>query len=425
MEKSTNNIRKSCIMSDVELVCKAAKENSSYIAELKAEDRNKILRIISSALTENSSEILCANKADLDANADKPPHLLDRLALSEKRIAGIAEGLNDLCALPTPVGEVMEEWTVKSGLDIKKVRVPLGVIAIIYEARPNVTVDVIGLVVKSGNAVVLRGSKDAINSNKALVRVIKDALRANGYDPEFIQLVTDTTRESSEELMKCRKYVDVLIPRGSAGLIRTVVEKASVPVIETGTGNCHAYVEKTADLQMAKNIVLNGKLSRPSVCNALENLLVDRAIAKEFLPDMIAELKKNGVEVVGCEETVAICPDVIKATEEDYYTEFLGLKIAVKVVENYEEAIAHINKYSSSHSETIITRDENAAKRFTELVDSAAVYVNASTRFTDGYEFGFGAEMGISTQKIHARGPMGLKELTSIKYVVNGNGQVR
>ena len=412
-------------MSDVELVCKAAKENSDYVAELKSEDRNKILQIIADALKEKTSEILQANKADLDASADKPAHLLDRLALSEKRILDIAEGLKDLCALPTPVGEVMEEWTVKSGLDIKKVRVPLGVVAIIYEARPNVTVDVIGLAVKSGNAVVLRGSKDAINSNKALVSVIKTALREIGYNPEFIQLVTDTTRESSEELMKCRKYVDVLIPRGSAGLIKTVVEKASVPVIETGTGNCHAYVEKTADLQMAENIVLNGKLSRPSVCNALENLIVDRAIAKEFLPEMIGELQKNGVEVVGCKETVAICPEVKEAIDEDFYTEFLGLKISVKVVGDYEEAIAHINKYSSSHSETIITRDEKAAKRFTEAVDSAAVYVNASTRFTDGFEFGFGAEMGISTQKIHARGPMGLKELTSIKYVINGNGQVR
>lgn len=412
-------------MSDVELVCSLAKQNSSYIAELKAEDRNKILKIISSALKEKADEILCANKADLAANADKPAHMLDRLALNEKRIDGIAAGLDDLCSLATPVGEVIEEWSVKSGLNIKKVRVPLGVIAIIYEARPNVTVDVIGLVVKSGNAVVLRGSKDAINSNKALVGVIKGALKKNGYNPEFIQLITDTTRESSEELMTCRKYVDVLIPRGSAGLIRTVVEKASVPVIETGTGNCHAYVEKTADLQMAKNIVLNGKLSRPSVCNALENLIVDRAIAKDFLPDMISELEKNGVEVVGCDETVAICPSVKKASDEDFYTEFLGLKISVKIVENCEEAIAHINKYSSSHSETIITRDEKAAKRFTELIDSAAVYVNASTRFTDGFEFGFGAEMGISTQKIHARGPMGLKELTSIKYVINGNGQVR
>ena len=412
-------------MSDIELICRAAKEKTAYIAGLSADNRNEILKIISDTLKAESEKIIRANKVDLQANADKPAHLLDRLALSEKRINDIADGIDDLRALPSPVGEVMDEWTVKSGLKIKKVRVPLGVVAIIYEARPNVTVDVIGLVVKSGNAVVLRGSKDAINSNIALVDVIKSALKDNGYDPEFIQLITDTTRDSSEKLMTCRKYVDVLIPRGSAGLIKTVVEKASVPVIETGTGNCHAYVEKSADLQMAKNIVLNGKLSRPSVCNALENLLVDRAIAKEFLPDMIAELRKNGVEVVGCEETVKICPDVKAATDEDFYTEFLGLKISVKVVSGYEEAIEHINKYSSSHSETIITRDRKAAEKFTELVDSAAVYVNASTRFTDGFEFGFGAEMGISTQKIHARGPMGLKELTSIKYVVSGNGQVR
>ena len=412
-------------MSDVEYVCQAAKANSQYIADLKSDARDNMLSIISAALKNNVAEILSANQKDLDLSVDKPAHLLDRLALNEKRISDIAEGLDKLRQLPTPVGETIEEWTVKSGLNIKKVRVPLGVIAIIYEARPNVTVDVIGLVIKSGNAVVLRGSKDAINSNKALVSVIKNALSTSGYNPEFIQLISDTSRESSEELMTCRKYVDVLIPRGSAGLIRTVVEKATVPVIETGTGNCHAYVEKTADFEMAKKIVLNGKLSRPSVCNALENLLVDRAIAKKFLPDMISELEKNGVEVVGCAETVAICPSVKPATDDDFYTEFLGLKISVKVVGDYNEAIAHINKYSSSHSETIITKDENAAKAFTGAVDSAAVYVNASTRFTDGFEFGFGAEMGISTQKIHARGPMGLKELTSIKYVINGNGQVR
>jgi glutamate-5-semialdehyde dehydrogenase len=323
------------------------------------------------------------------------------------------------------VGETVEEWDARSGIHIQKTRVPLGVIAIIYEARPNVTADAAGLCVKTGNAVVLRGSRDAIHSNIEIVRVFKAALAANGFNGGFMQLIEDTTREGARELMRCRDYVDVLIPRGSAALIKTTVEESSVPVIETGAGNCHAYVDRAADFDTAEKIILNGKLSRPSVCNALESLLVDRPVAAAFLPCILKALQENGVEVVGCSETVAICPDIPLATEEDYYTEFLSLKISVKVVGGVDEAIRHINRYSTSHSEVIITSDPSAAERFLNEVDSAAVYVNASTRFTDGFEFGFGAEMGISTQKLHARGPLGLRELTGQKYKITGSGQVR
>ena len=308
---------------------------------------------------------------------------------------------------------------------IRKVRVPLGVLGIIYEARPNVTVDAIGLCIKTGNAVVLRGSKEAIRSNSALVAAVKARMQAGGYNPEFIQLVSDTTREGAEEMMCCRDSLDVLIPRGSAALIQTVVEKSSVPVIQTGAGNCHAYIEKTADIAMAKNIVLNGKLQRPSVCNALESLLVDAEIAPDCLPVVLGALHEAGVKITGCEQTCAICPFVQPATPQDYFTEYLALEISVKVVENVQQACEHINAHSTGHSEVIVTQSKDAARYFTQHIDSAAVYVNASTRFTDGFQFGFGAEMGISTQKLHARGPLGLQQLTSEKYVIRGNGQVR
>jgi len=405
--------------------CAAAKQTCGYIGAKNTQEKNRMLRLIAAALKANAERIIAANQADLSESAGKPAHFLDRLALSVKRVEDMACGLEQLVALPDPIGEVLEEWVAVGGFRIQKTRVPLGVIAIIYEARPNVTADAIGLCLKTGNSVVLRGSKDAIHSNRAIVEVAKTALADHGFEPDFIQLITDTSREGAGELMRCRASVDVLIPRGSAGLIRSVVEQSSIPVIETGAGNCHAYVEASADFDMAEKIILNGKLSRPSVCNALESLLVDRAIAPAFLPRIAKALAESGVEVVGCPQTLAICPDVPPAAEEDFYTEFLALKISVKVVGGTEEAIAHINQYGTKHSEVIITQNAAAAGQFLNGVDSAAVYHNASTRFTDGFELGFGAVMGISTQKLHARGPMGLRELTSVKYKIFGNGEVR
>lgn len=404
--------------------CALAKENAHVIALADTRDKNKMLEIAAAAVLENAAEILAANAKDV-AHCERGAQFADRLMLNESRLKDMAEGLEKLIELPNPIGEIAEEWTVSNGMRISKVRVPLGVIGIIYEARPNVTVDAIGLCIKTGNAIVLRGSKEAYNSNEALVAAVKARLRSGGYNPEFIQLIQDVSREGAETLMTCRDYVDVLIPRGSAALIRTVVEKSTVPVIETGAGNCHAYIEQTADIKKALDIVLNGKLRRPSVCNALESLLVDESAAKKFLPVILGALKEKGVEIVGCEKTRAVCPFVAPASEEDYAAEYLALKISVKVVGGVEEACEHINKYSTKHSEVIVTESKEAAEYFTSRIDSAAVYVNASTCFTDGFQFGFGAEMGISTQKLHARGPLGLKQLTSEKYVIRGNGQVR
>ncbi len=405
--------------------CRLAHETCGYIGSMASEEKDAMLGIIADCMFTGAEEILAANAADLRANSDKPQHLLDRLMLDEKRLAGIAEGIRKLIDLPDPVGEISAEWTVPSGLRIQRVRVPLGVIGIIYEARPNVTADAVSLCLKTGNAVVLRGGSDAIESNRAMVRVIKNALTNAGYNAEFIQFIDDTTHAGAEELMRCREYVDVLIPRGSARLIQTVVEKSSVPVIETGAGNCHAYIESSADINMAVRIIVNGKTQRPSVCNALESVLVDRAVAAEALPPVLDALAARGVEVRGCDETRAIWPAALPATEDDFYREYHGLVISVKVVGGVEEAIAHINKYGTHHSEVIITSDDLKAEKFLNEVDSAAVYVNASTRFTDGFEFGFGAEMGISTQKLHARGPLGLVQLTGEKYKVYGSGQVR
>ena len=405
--------------------CRLAHETCGYIGSMASEEKDAMLGIIADCMFTGAEEILAANAADLRANSDKPQHLLDRLMLDEKRLAGIAEGIRKLIDLPDPVGEISAEWTVPSGLRIQRVRVPLGVIGIIYEARPNVTADAVSLCLKTGNAVVLRGGSDAIESNRAMVRVIKNALTNAGYNAEFIQFIDDTTHAGAEELMRCREYVDVLIPRGSARLIQTVVEKSSVPVIETGAGNCHAYIESSADINMAVRIIVNGKTQRPSVCNALESVLVDRAVAAKALPPVLDALAARGVEVRGCDETRAIWPAALPATEDDFYREYHGLVISVKVVGGVEEAIAHINKYGTHHSEVIITSDDLKAEKFLNEVDSAAVYVNASTRFTDGFEFGFGAEMGISTQKLHARGPLGLVQLTGEKYKVYGSGQVR
>ncbi|WP_251547010.1 glutamate-5-semialdehyde dehydrogenase [Pumilibacter intestinalis] len=404
--------------------CALAKENAHVIALADTRDKNKMLEFAAAAVLESAAEILAANAKDV-AHCERGAQFADRLMLNESRLKDMAEGLEKLIELPNPIGEIAEEWTVPNGMRISKVRVPLGVIGIIYEARPNVTVDAIGLCIKTGNAIVLRGSKEAYSSNEALVAAVKARLRSGGYNPEFIQLIQDVSREGAETLMTCRDYVDVLIPRGSASLIRTVVEKSTVPVIETGAGNCHAYIEQTADIDKALDIVLNGKLRRPSVCNALESLLVDESAAKKFLPVILGALKEKGVEIVGCEKTRAVCPFVVPASEDDYAAEYLALKISVKVVRGVEEACEHINKYSTKHSEVIVTESKEAAEYFTSRIDSAAVYVNASTCFTDGFQFGFGAEMGISTQKLHARGPLGLKQLTSEKYVIRGNGQVR
>lgn len=404
--------------------CRLAKEHASAAAFSSEAEKNKMLMLAADALLAREEEILAANAEDL-ARFTREAWLRDRLLLDKKRIAGIAEGLRQLVALTCPVGEVIEYFTTAGGLDVSRVRVPFGVVGIIYEARPNVTADAVGLCLKSGNAVVLRGSKDAFCSNAAIVRVMKDAIRAGGSDPEFIQLIEDTSREGAREFMRQKGTLDVLIPRGGAALIQSTLENASVPVIETGTGNCHVYVEKSADLAMAKTILLNAKTQRISVCNACESLVVDDAFAREHLADLLAPLREKGVELVGDERARRYAPFVGAACEEDYFTEYLAMKLSVKVVEDVREAIGWINEHSTHHSEAIVTADDGAAELFLREVDSACVYRNASTRFTDGFEFGFGAEMGISTQKLHARGPMGLRELTSYKFVIRGNGQVR
>ena len=404
--------------------CRLAKEHAGAAAYSTEEEKNAMLARAADALVARQEEILAANREDL-AHFTREDSLRDRLLLNEKRIAAMAEGLRKLMALPCPVGEVIETHTTESGLDIARVRVPFGVVGIIYEARPNVTADAVGLCLKSGNAVVLRGSKDARRSNQAIVAVMKEAIAAGGADPAFIQLLEDCSREGAREFMRQKQYLDVLIPRGSASLIQSTLENASVPVIETGTGNCHVYVEAHADLAMAKAILLNAKTQRISVCNACESLVVDEAFAAAHLSALVAPLIEKGVELVGDARACALVPAIKPAAEQDFYTEFLAMKLSVKIVENVGEAVAFINEHSTHHSECIVTADEDAARTFLEKIDSACVYHNASTRFTDGFEFGFGAEMGISTQKLHARGPMGLRELTSYKFVVRGSGQVR
>ncbi len=408
----------------VSQTCRKAKEHAGAIAFASEEDMNAMLGAAAKALRDRADFIIAENAKDI-ASCTRGAQFVDRLMLDKKRIDGIAVGLEKLIELPCPVGEVLEERTLYNGLQLRRVRVPFGVIGIIYEARPNVTADAIGLAIKSGNAIVLRGSKDAICSNRAVTSVIKEAIAAKGYDPEFIQLIEDTTHEGATEFMRMKGVIDVLIPRGSASLIRSAVENAIVPVIETGTGNCHVYFEKTADIAKAIPILINAKTQRTSVCNACESLLIDEPYAREHLPAIVAALREKNVEIVACEKCRAILPDLAPATEEDYAAEFLALKISIKIVDGVEEAIAHINKYGTHHSDSIITEDAAAAEKFLNEVDSAAVYSNASTRFTDGFEFGLGAEMGISTQKLHARGPMGLRELTTYKYEVRGNGQIR
>lgn len=404
--------------------CLKAKENLSAISLASEQDMNKMLSASANALRAQAQYIIAENKKDI-ANCTRGEQFVDRLMLNEKRIDGIAVGLEKLIELKCPVGEVLEERTLYNGLLLRRVRVPLGVLGIIYEARPNVTADAIGLSIKSGNAVVLRGSKDAICSNKAITSIIKEAIRMAGFNPEFIQLIEDATHEGATEFMRMNGVVDVLIPRGGAGLIQNAIKNATIPVIETGTGNCHVYFEKSADLSKAIPILINAKTQRTSVCNACESLLIDAPLAEKSLRQIVDALREKSVEIVACEKCREILSELKPATEEDFYTEFLALKISVKIVNGVEEAIAHINKYGTHHSDSIVTENMAVAEKFLNEVDSAAVYVNASTRFTDGFEFGLGAEMGISTQKLHARGPMGLRELTSYKYQIRGNGQIR
>ena len=391
------------------------------------EQKNRALLAMADAIEENSAEILAANAADVAAAREKGTreNLIDRLILDGKRISSMADGLRQVAALPDPVGGFDSVVTRPNGLLIGKKRVPLGVVGIIYEARPNVTADAAALCVKSGNVCVLRGGSEAVRSNQAIADVMRRAAGESGLPEDCVCFVSDTGRDTAAAMMKMDKYIDVLIPRGGAGLIRTVVETATIPVIETGTGNCHVYIDGAADLKMGAEIIYNAKCSRPSVCNAAESLLVAESVAGEFLPMAKTLLDKKGVEIRGDEKTLAILPDAVPATEEDYYTEFLDYILSVKVVSGIDEAIEFINEHSTGHSECIVTNDYNNALRFQNEIDSAAVYVNASTRFTDGGEFGFGAEIGISTQKLHARGPVGLEGLTTNKYVILGQGQVR
>ena len=405
-----------------------AKAASHIVASASTKLKNDALSAIAAALVANTDTIIKQNKIDLE-NAEKngmSASMLDRLMLDEKRIRGIADGVLTLVDAEDLIGSIDSGVVRPNGLKICKTRVPLGVIGIIFESRPNVTVDAATLCLKAGNTVILKGGKEAINSNKCLADIMRNAIESVGLPKDAVALVEDTSRESTNQLMKLNKYLDVLIPRGGAGLINAVVTQATVPVIETGTGNCHVYVDESADIEMAADIVNNGKTQRPSVCNAVESLLVHKNIAEKALPAIKAKLDEHNVEIRGCEKTAAILGDcVVPATEEDYATEFLDYIISVKVVDSVDEAISHIAKYSTGHSECIVTKSLENAEKFQREVDSAAVYVNASTRFTDGGEFGFGAEIGISTQKLHERGPMGLRELTTVKYLINGNGQIR
>ncbi|MBO5139964.1 MAG: glutamate-5-semialdehyde dehydrogenase [Peptococcaceae bacterium] len=404
-----------------------AKEASYQLAVMTTEEKNKGLLAMADALEAAMDDVMAANALDMDvAKANgKPQAFLDRLLLNESRIKDMADGLRAVAELPDPVGHVEEMWLNKDNLQIGKVAVPLGVIGMIYEARPNVTADAAALCLKSGNAVMLRGSGDAIHSNKKIAAVLSAAAEQAGIPAGAIQLVEDTSRETANEMMRLNEYLDVLIPRGGAGLIQNVVKNATVPVIETGVGNCHIYVDETADLQMAVDIIMNGKVQRPGVCNATESLLVHRNIAEKLLPMAAEQLLNAGVELRGCSETMQYISQCSQATVEDYATEFHSLILSVKVVDSMDEAILHIRKYGTKHSEVIVTNDYTNARKFQQMVDAAVVYVNASSRFSDGFQFGFGAEIGISTQKLHARGPMGLKALTSYMYIVNGEGQVR
>lgn len=412
---------------DIKEIGIRAKEAKAVLGVAPTSAKNEALNFIADALLENANHIIAENTKDLEAaKADgMADSMLDRLALNEKRIKDMAKGAREIAAADDPVGRVISGNTRPNGLRLKKVAVPLGVIAVIYEARPNVTADAAALCLKSGNAVILRGGKEAINSNKAIIRVMKDAVQKAGFPDGVIGFVDDVSRESARQLMRLNEYVDVLIPRGGAGLIKSCVENATVPVIETGTGNCHIYVDESADLDMAVKVIVNAKTTRVSVCNSCESLIIHEKILETALPKIAKALREKNVEIRCDEKALAVLPDAKKATDEDFYTEYLDYIISVKTVASTDEAISHINKYGTAHSDAIITRSFSDAEKFAGSVDSSAVYVNASTRFTDGGEFGFGAEIGISTQKLHARGPLGIAELTTAKHVIYGDGHIR
>ncbi|MDO8339248.1 MAG: glutamate-5-semialdehyde dehydrogenase [Candidatus Burarchaeum sp.] len=412
-------------MGEVEEKCRRARAASEIMKNAATPDKNRALLAIATALRQNSAQILAANKKDLTASSSLPLSVRKRLELSEKSITSMASGFELISKFPDPVGQVVKKWEIRNGLRISRVRVPLGVIAFIYESRPNVTAEAASLALKSGNAIVLRGGKEAINSNRAIVRAMQGALAATGLTADAVQLIEDTSHEGAATLMQQRGLVDVLIPRGGAGLIKAVVENAKVPVIETGAGNCHVYVDEGADLAMAERIILNSKLFYPYVCNAMEHLLVHSSIASKLLPSLYTSLTKAGVEVRGCERTCKLLKGAKLMTESELYDEYLNLIMGIKIVDNVQQAISHINKYGTHHSDSIITNDGHDAKLFTQQVDSCCVFVNTSTCFSDGYTMGFGGEVGISTQRLHARGPMGLEELTTTKLVIEGSGQVR
>ena len=414
-------------MTQAQLLGQRAKQAEKTLATASTELKNKALENMAQELISAASEILSANAEDMkNARANGVAQvMLDRLLLTDDRIVGMAKGIKDIVKLPDPIGVTLSEIKRPNGMTVKKITVPLGVIAVIYEARPNVTSDAAALCLKSGNAVILRGGKEAINSSKAIVKALRLGLEKTGLDENCISLITDTSRDSATELMRMNEYIDVLIPRGGAGLIRSCVENSTVPVIETGTGNCHIYIDKDADIQMAADIVYNAKTSRPSVCNAAESLVIHKDIIKEALPIIKKRLDEKNVELRGDDMARASADGILPATEDDWGREYLDYIMSVKTVESLDEAIEHISKYSTGHSECIVTENEAAAEEFLKRIDSAAVYHNVSTRFTDGGEFGFGAEIGISTQKLHARGPLGLPQLTSFKYIICGNGQIR
>jgi len=415
------------IEQEVTIKAKAAKQAAKKLANIDPKLKNKALKKMAESLVEQTEQILAANKKDMANGRENglSESLLDRLLLTEERIKGMADGLRKVAQFSDPIGEMEEMKKRPNGLKVGKVKVPLGVIGIIYEARPNVTADAAGLCLKAGNAVLLRGGSNAINSNLTITNLLSHAATEAGLPEGSVQLIETTDREAVQVMFKLNQYLDVLIPRGGEGLIKAVVENSTVPVIETGVGNCHTYIDQSADLEMAKEIVINAKTQRTGVCNAMETLLVNQQIAKEFLPEMIAELKDRDTLVKGCEKVQEIVADVESASEEDWATEFLDYILAIKIVDDLEAAIAHIDEYSTSHSEAIITENYTRAHKFLAEIDSAAVYVNASTRFTDGGQFGLGAEIGISTQKLHARGPMGVNQLTTTKFMVFGDGQIR
>ena len=414
-------------MEELHIIGKKAKVASGQLAHLNTDEKNQILIGVAALLEERSESILKANRSDLEQAHELglKGAIVDRLMLNRERITSMAEGLQAVVQLEDPIGEIEEMRKRPNGLLIGKKRVPLGVVGVIYESRPNVTADVAGLCIKTGNVCILRGGKEAFHSNSAIVEIFHEAINRCGLDTGMVQLVKNTSRESAVAMMKLNAYLDILIPRGGSGLIQAVVQNSTVPVIETGVGNCHVYVDEDADLEKAVSIVFNAKTHRPGVCNAAESLLVHRSVAEKVIPAIGKSLLKEGVEIRGDEVTCSLIPEAIPAVEEDWGMEYLDLVISSRVVASVQEAVEHINRYGTMHSESIVTENYSHAQYFLDRVDAAAVYVNASTRFTDGFEFGYGAEIGISTQKLHARGPMGLKELTTCKYVIYGNGQIR